>query len=90
MCRCSSVKSFSAFSRTTCWPRCWSGLGCDVSEVEAPFDPEGGAYGAAAHAHGEAAGRGHDYRPTKGGRVVDPHDPGHGPHRSPAKIHEFK
>jgi urease accessory protein len=66
------------------------GLGCDVSEVEAPFDPEGGAYGAAAHAHGEAAGRGHDYRPTKGGRVVDPHDPGHGPHRSPAKIHEFK
>jgi urease accessory protein len=66
------------------------GLGCDVSEVEAPFDPEGGAYGAAAHAHGEAAGRGHDYRPTKGGRLADPHDPGHGPHRSPAKIHEFK
>jgi urease accessory protein len=66
------------------------GLGCDVSEVEAPFDPEGGAYGAAAHAHGEAAGRGHYYRPTKGGRLVDPHDPGHGPHRSLAKIHEFK
>jgi urease accessory protein len=66
------------------------GLGCDVSEVEAPFDPEGGAYGAAAHAHGEADGRGHDYRPTKGGRAADPQDPGHGPHRSPAKIHEFR
>jgi urease accessory protein len=32
------------------------GLGCPVSEVEAPFDPEGGAYGA--HAHGDAM-RGH-------------------------------
>jgi hypothetical protein len=68
------------------------GLGCDVSEVEAPFDPEGGAYGAAAHAHthGEAGGSGHDYRPTKGRPAADPHDPGHGPHRSLAKIHEFK
>ena len=66
------------------------GLGCTVSEVAAPFDPEGGAYGAAAptHAHGE--GHGHDYRPSRGGRPTDPHDPGHGAHRSPAKIHEFK
>lgn len=65
------------------------GLGCSVSEVEAPFDPEGGAY-AAAHAHGEAHARGHDYRPTRGGRATDPRDPGHGAHHSPAKIHEFK
>ncbi len=64
------------------------GLGCTVSEVAAPFDPEGGAYGA--HAHAEVHAGGHDYRPTKGGRAADPHDPGHGPHRSPAKIHEFK
>ena len=64
------------------------GLGCAVSEVEAPFDPEGGAYGS--HAHGDAQGRGHDYRPARGGTAADPHDPGHGPHRSPAKIHEFK
>ena len=60
------------------------GLGCAVSEVEAPFDPEGGAYGA--HAHG----RNHDYRPARGGSSTDGHAPGHGPHRSPAKIHEFK
>ena len=59
------------------------GLGCAVSEVEAPFDPEGGAYGA----HADAHGRGHDYRSA---RAVDPHDPGHGVHRSPARIHEFK
>ncbi|TLD47123.1 MAG: Urease accessory protein UreE 1 [Accumulibacter sp.] len=64
-------------------------LACSVSEVVAPFDPEGGAYGAA-HGHGEAPAHGHDYRPTKGRRVVDAHDPGQGPHRSPAKIHEFK
>ncbi|HRQ97397.1 MAG TPA: urease accessory protein UreE [Candidatus Accumulibacter phosphatis] len=73
------------------------GLGCAVSEVDAPFDPEGGAYGTAhphgtAHGHGHGHGHGHagDYRPTRGGRAVDPHDPGHGPHRSPARIHEFK
>ncbi len=67
------------------------GLGCAVSEVEAPFDPEGGAYGA--HAHGEAhAGShdGHDYRPARPGATSDPHPPDPSPHRSPAKIHEFK
>lgn len=34
------------------------GLGAEVSAIEAPFDPEGGAYGGHAHAHG-AAGHGH-------------------------------
>lgn len=62
------------------------GLGCEVSEVEAPFDPEGGAYGA--HAHGDAHAGAHDYRPLHA--ATDPHHPGHGPHRSPAKIHTFK
>ena len=28
------------------------GLGCRVIEIEAPFDPEGGAYAASAHDHG--------------------------------------
>ncbi|MCP5248681.1 MAG: urease accessory protein UreE [Candidatus Accumulibacter sp.] len=64
------------------------GLGCAVSEVEAPFDPEGGAYGTAAHADGHPAG--HDHRPLPTGEVLEAHHPGHGPHRSPAKIHEFK
>jgi urease accessory protein len=30
------------------------GLGARVIEIEAPFDPEGGAYAGAAHAHAEA------------------------------------
>jgi urease accessory protein len=36
-----------------------AGLGARVIEIEAPFDPEGGAYdGAGAHAHG---GHGHSH-----------------------------
>lgn len=36
------------------------GLGARVIEIEAPFDPEGGAYaGGAAHAHGHEAAHGH-------------------------------
>lgn len=30
------------------------GLGANVQEIEAPFDPEGGAYGGAHHAHGHS------------------------------------
>ncbi len=54
------------------------GLGCSVGETEAPFQPEAGAYGAhaASHSHEDA--------------VPDLHHPGHGPHRSLPKIHEFK
>jgi len=65
------------------------GLGCLVEAVQAAFDPEGGAYGS--HAH--AAGGGHAYRPSREATAASPraaHDPGHGAHRSPAKIHEFK
>jgi urease accessory protein len=54
------------------------GLGCAVGEVEAPFQPESGAYGGGHHHHGD------DDRGT------DLHDPGHGPHRSVPKIHQFK
>ena len=35
------------------------GLGARVIEIEAPFDPEGGAYAEASHAHGEAASHAH-------------------------------
>ena len=58
------------------------GLGCTVSETEAPFQPESGAYGA----HG---GHHHD-GDADDARAPDLHDPGHGPHRSVPKIHEFK
>src|SRR5580704_15538317 len=38
------------------------GLGARVIEIEAPFDPEGGAYAASAHDHGhEHAHHGHDH-----------------------------
>jgi urease accessory protein len=55
------------------------GLGCTISETEVPFQPESGAYGAhGSHHHGDDA-------PT-----ANLHNPGHGPHRSVPKIHEFK
>lgn len=63
------------------------GLGCEVRAIEAPFQPEAGAY-AGGHAHaGEVPG-------VVGANTVvsstDLHHPGHGPHRSVPKIHEFK
>ncbi|MFC5300555.1 urease accessory protein UreE [Azospira restricta] len=57
------------------------GLGCAVAETEAPFQPESGAYGA----HG-----GHHRHGGEGDEGNDLHDPGHGPHRSLPKIHQFK
>ena len=54
------------------------GLGCAIVETEAPFQPESGAYGA----HG-----GHDHHSEADDAL---HNPGHGPHRSVPKIHEFK
>jgi len=53
------------------------GLGGKTAEIEAPFEPESGAYGkSAGHQH-------HDH-------AHDLHDPGHGSHRSVPKIHEFR
>lgn len=52
------------------------GLGCAAGETSAPFQPEAGAYGGG-HRHGDDA-------------PADLHDPGHGPHRSVPKIHQFK
>jgi urease accessory protein len=55
------------------------GLGCAVGETEAPFQPESGAYGGHGnHHHGDE------------GAEADLHNPGHGPHRTMPKIHEFK
>ncbi len=56
------------------------GLGCTVTETEAPFQPESGAYGS----HGGHHHQGDD------DYVPDLHNPGHGPHRSVPKIHQFK
>src|SRR6201982_1505037 len=49
------------------------GLGARIVEIEAPFDPEGGAY-AAGHAHAEAGGHGHT------GHDHSSHDHGHHHH----------
>jgi urease accessory protein len=57
------------------------GLGCTVSETVAPFQPESGAYGS----HG-----GHHHHGEHDADQADLHHPGHGPHRSLPKIHEFK
>ena len=59
------------------------GLGCTIAETEAPFQPESGAYGAHSGAHGSHH-HGDDDAPA------DLHNPGHGPHRSVPKIHQFK
>ncbi len=58
------------------------GLGCTVTDTEAPFQPESGAYGA------HTGGHGHHHGEHAHGQ--DLHNPGHGPHRSVPKIHEFK
>ena len=58
------------------------GLGCAISETEAPFQPESGAYGAhGGHQH-------HGDAPDE--PATDLHAPGHGPHRSVPKIHQFR
>lgn len=61
------------------------GLGCEVCETEAPFQPESGAYGSHG-GHPYHHGHGHDHAHSHD----ELHDPGHGPHRSVPKIHEFK
>jgi urease accessory protein len=54
------------------------GLGARVVEIEAPFDPEGGAYAAAHAAHDHAhGGTGHDHA----------HDHSHGHHHDHAHHH---
>jgi len=66
------------------------GLGARVIEIEAPFDPEGGAYAASAHdhshehqghdhAHGHDHHHGHDQHDHH--HHDDHHDHGHGHHR---------
>ena len=58
------------------------GLGCAVVETEAPFQPESGAYGSHSGHHHH-----HDHDDEEHARL---HNPGHGPHRSMPRIHEFK
>ncbi len=55
------------------------GLGCQLSQTQAPFQPESGAYGSGgAHQHGPEDS------------LASLHDPGHGAHRSVPRIHQFR
>jgi urease accessory protein len=51
------------------------GLGATVTTVEAPFDPEGGAYGGQGAAHGHSHEHGHHHHDHD---HKHPHDHGHG------------
>ena len=55
------------------------GLGARVIEIEAPFDPEGGAYAdpAHGHAHEDHGHTGHDHARAHDHRHVNHHDHGH-------------
>lgn len=59
------------------------GLGAKVIEIEAPFDPEGGAYAApapAAHDHGHEHGHQHDHGHHDHGHHDHGHDHAHSHH----------
>ena len=53
------------------------GLGAKVTEIEAPFDPEGGAYATAGHADHEHGHRAHDHDDHAHHGHADKHDHGH-------------
>jgi urease accessory protein len=70
------------------------GLGCAAAEVEAPFQPESGAYGSHGGGHhhhdGDHESHAHEGHGHSHAHSHTPHESGHGPHRSLPKIHEFK
>ena len=59
------------------------GLGAAVRERERPFNPEGGAYAVAGHAHDPAGGHGHDHGHDQADRHQ--HSPEHGEARHGAR-----
>jgi urease accessory protein len=67
------------------------GLGARVIEIEAPFDPEGGAYAEASHAHDEGhAHHGHDHEHHHDHghhHDHDHHDHAHGHHHDHGHEH---
>jgi urease accessory protein len=77
------------------------GLGARVIEIEAPFDPEGGAYAGGGHGHAPEAHTGHDHGSHDHGHHHhgDPHHHGehqhdehcdHGHHAGHSHAHDHK
>lgn len=76
------------------------GLGAEVKEIEAPFDPEGGAYAQHVMRHGHDRGHGHDHdHAHHHGRAHDDHcgcghdhdhDHGHGRDHAHHHGHDHK
>src|ERR1700753_1186879 len=66
------------------------GLGARVIEIEAPFDPEGGAYagGGQGHAHEEHAHTGHDHHHDHGDHHHHDHHGEHEHHHGHSHAHD--
>ena len=60
-----------------------------VAELQAPFEPEGGAYAAGSHSHGHSHAHDHDHDQVGSGHVHGPgcgHDHDHGHSHAPAPV----
>jgi urease accessory protein len=72
------------------------GLGARVIEIEAPFDPEGGAYAGGGHAHSEGDHHHHDHAGhdraahDHGGHHHHDEHEGHGHHHGHHHAHDHK
>jgi urease accessory protein len=72
------------------------GLGARVIEIEAPFDPEGGAYAGGGHAHSEGDHHNHDHAGhdrashDHGGHHHHDEHEGHGHHHGHHHAHDHK
>ena len=64
------------------------GLGARVIEIEAPFDPEGGAYADAGHGHDEHARHDHAHHDHHDHHGHDRHDHGHAAHEHGHSHHD--
>jgi len=66
------------------------GLGARVIEIEAPFDPEGGAYASAGHDHGQDDHRNRDQGHRDHAGHDHAHDHGHHHHHDEHGEHEHR
>ncbi|MEW5424227.1 urease accessory protein UreE [Amorphus sp. 3PC139-8] len=63
------------------------GLGGEVTDIEAPFDPEGGAYGGHSHAHSHSETHSHAHSHSETHSHTHSHSHGHGHSHSHSHSH---